>query len=180
MGDERLHFFVEVIRQFLKHHRVGLFVVDNSEPFFCLQFVDAGPIDRFGFRQQFHDFGDGDALPPDHDSVSFGEGVLFFVVRAVGAVLVDFIIVLVVEEDVGAHIVLGVIVDGFENGGVHDGEDLLRDDFIDVFVVLDFYSLGHSQPEKPPQVGVDQLLPDLGRSDVHQVPLQDLYLYRLL
>lgn len=109
----------------------------------------------------FHDVGDPYGLVPDHDGALLGSGV-GFIEGAKSLVLEDCSEVFIAEEDEGGDVVVGVFVDGFEDGGVGEGDDVFGFDLWQDFIALHFVFLVEAEPVEASQVGSDKFFADTG------------------
>lgn len=133
---------------------VVVFVVDEFLSFDGFLLLEGCPIYWFGLLNGLHDVGDADALLPDHDGALAGL-LEAFVEDAEGFVLEDALEVFVAEEDEGPHVVVGVFVDGLEDGGVSEGDDVFGLDFGQHLVAFDLFIFVEAEAVEAPEVGVD-------------------------
>ena len=77
---------------------------------------------------------------------------MFFIKDSKGFILEDGSEVLITEDDVRAYVVVGVLVDVFEYGGVYEGDDFLGFDPGQFLVALYFILLIKSQSVQSPQI----------------------------
>ena len=137
------------------------------------------PIDFFCILDGFHNIGDADGFLPYHNwkFVCHGELPL---VDSEGLWGEDLSEIFVAEEDVGGYIVVGVLIDTFEDGWVLKGEDLFGGEVLQNFVAFYFLVLVEAQAVEASQVGSDEFFTDAGTLYFGQIAFEEFNLNGLL
>ena len=114
------------------------------------------PINVFPVLQYFHNVGDSNRFFSDHDTELLRHLVLF-VVHTECFVLEDCLVVLLSEQNIRPNIVVGMLVDLFQNSWVLKGNHIFRTDLRKGLVALDLLLLIEPQTIKTTQIGSHQL-----------------------
>lgn len=131
-----------------------MLIVDIFQSFLRGKGYKCTPISGCGIMDGAHDIGDADAFLSDHDGELVGV-IELQIEDAKGLVLEDSPVILITEDYVGTHVVVGVLGNRLEDGWVDEGNHLFRLHIGQLLVALRFILFVETQAEQTTQVGSD-------------------------
>lgn len=131
-----------------------MLIVDILESLLRREGYKCVPISGRGVMDGAHDIGDADAFLPDHDGEFVGV-VKLQVEYPKGLVLEDRPVILITEDYVGTHVVIGVFGDRLEDSWVDEGNHLFRLHIRQLLVALHLVFFVETQAEETTQIGGD-------------------------
>ncbi len=160
---------VNMVWQVVEQQWINHFIIDVLDFFFGLHFWNFFPfffhITSSIVLDQLHDLGNPETILSDLNTEFIGCLVLIFVIVAKWTVLEYLFVIVVAEYHVWSDIVYRMLMNFLEDRGIWQGHDWLLIDLLHGLIRFDFVFFILPEPEQPPEVRVDELLPDRGRLD---------------
>lgn len=129
-----------------------MLIVDILQSLLWGECCECVPISGCGVMNGAHDIGYPNAFLSNHDGEFVGV-VEFQVKDPKGLVLEDCPIILITEDYVGTHVVVGVLGNRLEDGWVDEGNHFFRLDVGQLLVALRLILFVETQPEEATEIG---------------------------